>query len=195
LADRSSLSCFASAKRRCYLKAVCTLLLKPSIQTIRQESELFQHCVINLLTDIETFSISATSTGTPQQSSNIAEPIYPAPGDTQSQLKHEIQLLIDECLVLVVGEAANNNAHKQICEQYRLMFEAWLSSSKDSPVLTHFVNRVSRSYKLLIASPNSEAYSNMLELCLDVFFETDRSEPVSRQQQQSVDLDSRKTNL
>lgn len=97
--------------------------------------------------------------------------------------------------MLVVGEAANNNAHKQICEQYRLMFEAWLSSSKDSPVLTHFVNRVSRSYKLLIASPNSEAYSNMLELCLDVFFETDRSEPVSRQQQQSVDLDSRMKNL
>lgn len=35
----------------------------------------------------------------------------------------------------------------------------------------------------------------MLELCLDVFFETDRNEPVSRQQQQSVDLDSRMTNL
>ncbi len=36
LADRNLLSCFSSAKRRCYLKALCQILLKPNEQTVKK---------------------------------------------------------------------------------------------------------------------------------------------------------------
>lgn len=155
LADRNSLSCFSSAKRRCYLKAICHLLLKPTLQTIKTDLDSFQNCIMNLLTDIETFSISATSTNN-QTAVN---------DESNSNLRQEIQLLIDECLALIVSDR-----NKTVSDQYKLMFESWLCSSKDSPILTHFINRISRNYSLLVASNNSESYCNLLELCLEVYF-------------------------
>jgi hypothetical protein len=120
---------------------------------------------MNLLTDIETFSISAASSA-----SNAATSTDGSGGGDSTSLNHEIQLLIDECLVLVVG----GGQQKEVGDKYRVMFESWLESSKDSPILTHFINRISRSYNLLIASSSSETYCQFLELCLDVFFETNR---------------------
>lgn len=90
LADQNLLSCFSSAKRRCYLKAVCQILLKPSADTIDGELDAFQTCIMNLLTDIETFAISSQ----PDEVNN-------------KYLKHEIQLLVDECLVLINGVSWN----------------------------------------------------------------------------------------
>lgn len=158
LAERNSLSCFASAKRRCYLKVVCELLLKPSVQSIKTDLESFQNCIMNLLTDIETFSISAVS-------SNSEEPFI----SNSNNLNHEIQLLIDECLSLL-----SSGKNPQLNELYQSMFESWLSSSKDSPILTHFINRISRNYNLLMFQNNNEKYCNLLELCIEVFFETNR---------------------
>jgi hypothetical protein len=170
LTDRNSISCFSSAKRRCYLKAVCHLLLKPSISTIKLDIESFQNCVINLLTDIETFSISAVSSAAAEDFQNISN----NGNDTINSLniKHEIQLLIDECLTLI-----SYNNDQQVSHIYRSLFESWLSSSKDSPILTHFINRISRNFDMLTAPNTSsfENYCNLLELCLDVFFETNRS--------------------
>ena len=85
LADHNLLSCFSSAKRRCFLRALCTILLKPSAATMSGELDAFQTCVMNLLTDIETFAVAASDS---EQTGN-------------KHLKHEIQLLIDECLVLI----------------------------------------------------------------------------------------------
>jgi len=96
------LSSFSSAKRRLYLKALTEILLKPSAQTIRLEIESFQNCIMNLLTDIETFS-------------------------------------------------------------------------KDSPILIDFINRISKNYSLVTSSNNAEIYCNLLELCVEVFFQTDHS--------------------
>lgn len=118
--------------------------------------------MINLLTDIETFSISAA--GGNQLDDDAAS----------LNLKHEIQLLIDECLVLIVSGAGG--IRQPVYDQYRSMFESWLTSSKDSPVLVHFINRISKNYNLLIAATNSEIYCNLLELCLEVFFESDREQ-------------------
>lgn len=84
IADQNLLSCFSSAKRRCFLKAICQILLKPSYATIQNEIDNFESCIINLLTDIETFSISSQTENT-----------------NNKHLMHEIQLLIDECLVLI----------------------------------------------------------------------------------------------
>lgn len=156
------------------------LLMKPSLQTIRQEADAFKHCIINLLTDIETFSISVGSSnsssafGSETASSATDALIQAISGGGGSSLKHEIQLLIDECLVLIVGAAGS--IRQPVCDQYRGMFESWLASSKDSPILAHFINRISRNYNLLIASSTSESYCHLLELCLEVFFETDREQ-------------------
>jgi hypothetical protein len=79
---------------------------------------------MNLLTDIETFSMSS-----PTSTPTLA-------------LKHEIELLIDECLCLV------NSQNIELADFYQSVFESWLSSSKDSPILLHFVNRLSRNYDL-----------------------------------------------
>lgn len=157
--------------------------MKPSLQTIRQEAEAFKQCVINLLTDIETFSISASSTL--QSSPGMFADLLTS--DTSNSLKHEIQLLIDECLVLIVGAAGS--IRQPVCDQYRGMFESWLASSKDSPILAHFVNRISRNYNLLIATSTSESYCHLLELCLDVFFETDR-EHISARPLDELEFDS-----
>lgn len=121
---------------------------------------------MNLLTDIETFSISAASSASNAATSTDGS----GGGGDSTSLNHEIQLLIDECLVLVVG----GGQQKDVGDKYRVMFESWLESSKGSPILTHFINRISRSYNLLIASSSSETYCQFLELCLDVFFETNR---------------------
>jgi hypothetical protein len=153
LAYRNSLSCFSSAKRRCYLKAICELLLKPTAQTIKADNESFQNCILNLLTDIETFSISASDDPS---------------GD--SNLKHQIQLLIDEFLFLI-----SSNQNKQAAEIYTSMFESWICSSRDSPILLHLINRLSRNYNLLTTSVSNEKYCNLIELCLEVYFETNRS--------------------
>ena len=154
LVDKNSLSCFSSAKRRCYLKALCELLLKPSAQAIKTDFESFQNCIMNLFTDIETFSVTACD-------------------DTNKSLKHEVQLLIDECLCLVISSnsATTNQEATQI---YFKIFESWLSSSKDSPILLHFINRLSKNYNLLTNTYSSEKYCNLLELCMDVYFETNR---------------------
>ncbi|CAF0782953.1 unnamed protein product [Brachionus calyciflorus] len=154
LAERNSLSCFSSAKRRTYLKVICELLLKPSVQVVKTDLESFQNCIMNLLTDIETFSISAVT----ENSINSLN------------LNHEIQLLIDESLCLITqGDTSLN-------EIYQSLFESWLSSSKDSPILTHFINRLSRNYNLLISEKNNEKYCRLLELCIEVFYETSRSD-------------------
>lgn len=159
------------------------LLMKPSLQTIRQEADAFKHCIINLLTDIETFSISVGSSNSSSASaygsggetaSAATDALIQAVSGGGDSLKHEIQLLIDECLVLIVGAAGS--IRQPVCDQYRGMFESWLASSKDSPILAHFVNRISRNYNLLIASSTSESYCHLLELCLEVFFETDREQ-------------------
>ena len=172
LADRNSISCFASAKRRCYLKAVCYLLLKPSINTIKLDIESFQNCIINLLTDIETFSISAVSPVALENYNSTSNNINFNEATNNINVKHEIQLLIDESLILI-----SYNNDQQVTEVYRNLFESWLSSSKDSPILIHFINRISRNFDLLIP-PNTnsfESYCNLLELCIDVYFETNRS--------------------
>ncbi len=148
LADRNLLSCFSSAKRRCYLKAVCQILLKPSFTTINNEQENFQNCIMNLLTDLETFSISSQNDST-----------------SNKFLKHEIKLLIDECIVLVTGQ---DESDVLVTNMYCKMFESWLSSSRDSPILIHFINRFSRSLSEKLSSPDY-----LLELCIQVFFETD----------------------
>jgi hypothetical protein len=171
LADRNSISCFSSAKRRCYLKAVCHLLLKPSINIIKLDIESFQNCIINLLTDIETFSISAVSSVGVDDYHNVCN--NSTLNNTNNlNIKNEIQLLIDECLSLI-----SYNNDQQVTGVYRNLFESWLSSSKDSPILIHFINRISRNFDLLIP-PNSntfEIYCSLLELCLDVYFEMNRS--------------------
>lgn len=151
-ADGNLLSCFSSAKRRCYLKAVCQILLKPSYTTINNELENFQNCIMNLLTDIETFLVSSQN-----------EAI------NNKFIKHEIQLLIDECIVLITNQQGESNS--QITNIYLKMFESWLSSSRDSPILIHFINRLSRNLTDKTSSPHY-----LLELCIQVFFETDRGQ-------------------
>jgi len=146
------LSSFSSAKRRLYLKALTEILLKPSAQTIRLEIESFQNCIMNLLTDIETFSISSDDSN-------------------NKSLRHEIQLLIDELLSLI--SSAGRNTEVSII--YAGMFESWLESSKDSPILIDFINRISKNYSLVTSSNNAEIYCNLLELCVEVFFQTDHS--------------------
>jgi hypothetical protein len=101
---------------------------------------------MNLLTDIETLAMSSP-TATPS-----------------SALKHEIELLIDECLCLV------NSAQTDLADFYQLVFESWLSSSKDSPILIHFVNRLSRNYDLFQLK-QTEKYASLLEICLEVYFD------------------------
>lgn len=148
--------------------------MKPTLQTIRQESEAFKHCIINLLTDIETFSISVVGTNNQPAITDDSSNYNAALSNNNLSLTHEIQLLIDECLVLIVGAAGS--IRQPVCDQYRGMFESWLVSSRDSPILSHFINRISRNYNLLIASSTSESYCHLLELCLDIFFETDREQ-------------------
>ncbi|RNA18051.1 ectopic P granules 5 -like protein [Brachionus plicatilis] len=156
LVERNSLSCFSSAKRRLYLKTMCELLLKPSAQSVKTDIESFQNCIMNLLTDIETFSISAVT----ESINNL-------------NLNHEIQLLVDESLSLITGGDAS------LTEIYQCIFESWLSSSKDSPILTHFINRLSRNYNLLMSEKSSDTYCRLLELCIEVLYESGQ-----------VDLDS-----
>ena len=55
----TALSCFSSPKRRCYLRAMCELLLKPTLQVVKEDGESFQNCILNLLTDIETLAMSS----------------------------------------------------------------------------------------------------------------------------------------
>ena len=146
LAERNMLSCFSSAKRRCYLKAICQILLKPTVQTVTKDIETFQSCIMNLLTDIETFSIYSTTE------------------DTSSKcLKHEIQLLIDECLSLISSEQ-----NPELAKVYLGMFESWLGSSKDSPILVHFINRLSKHV--------TTTSHRLLELCIEVFFQTEHAD-------------------
>jgi hypothetical protein len=165
-------SCFSSAKRRCFLRALCLLLLKPSTDIIQANYESFQNCIMNLLTDIETFSLSA--------STNEAVPGGEA---NKGELKHEIQLLIDEalCLITVDGGQMATNQEPQFI--YSEIIRMWISSSRDSPILLHFINRLSRNYKLLIENDvnnsSSEKYCQFVELCLDVFFETDRQRTIT----------------
>ena len=149
LAEKNSLSCFSSVKRRLYLKTICELLLKPSVQSVKTDIESFQNCVMNLLTDIETFCISAST-----DSSN------------KMNLEHEIQLLIDESLSLIT------RVDTGLAEIYQCIFESWLGSSKDSPILIHFINRLSRNYTLLMSQKNNDKYCRLLEICIGVFFET-----------------------
>jgi hypothetical protein len=146
---RSSLSCFSSAKRRCYLKALCELLLKPSTQTVKTDHDSFQNCILNLLTDIETFSISSD--------------------DEANNLKHQIQLLLDEFLALI-----SSSQNKPVSEIYTDMLEAWISSSRDSPILLHLINRLTRNFSLLTASNSNEKYCGLIELCIEIYFETNR---------------------
>lgn len=105
---------------------------------------------MNLLTDIETFSISSQTDTT-----------------NNKFLKHEIQLLIDEILILITANEQQNDT----TGIYLKMFESWLSSSKDSPLLVHFINRLSRSLADRSSSPHY-----LLELCIQVFFETDHGQ-------------------
>lgn len=151
-ADRSSISCFSSVKRRLYLRALCHVLLNDrhvSAQIFRNQADAFQTCVMNLLTDIETFSMSSASSSASSSS---------------SWLKHEIELLIDECLGLV------STSNLELSDFFQTIFESWLSSSKDSPILINFINRLSRSYDLYHMK-QAEKYSRLLEMCLEVYFE------------------------
>lgn len=140
----NTMSCFSSAKRRCYLRAICEILLKPSLQIVRADSESFRNCVLNLLTDIESFALSC---------------------EDSSVKNHEIKLLIDEALILI-------SANAEAVEVYFVVFEEWLESSKDSPILIHLINRMSQSYNL--AQETNKKFSCLLELCVDVYFQTER---------------------
>jgi hypothetical protein len=168
------MSSFSSAKRRLYLKALSEILLKPTAQTIRLEIESFQNCIMNLLTDIETFAISSSSSSSSSTLSN------------NDSLRYEIQLLIDELLYLISN---NNSRNLEVSLIYAGMFEAWLESSKDSPILIDFINRISKNYTLVTSSNNAETYCSLLELCIEVYFQTDQNLepnwPIQQQQLQN----------
>jgi hypothetical protein len=181
LTERNSLSCFASAKRRAYLRAICEILLKPPAANIKADFDSFQTCIINLLTDIETFAMSAAA-ATVATVASLNNDELKVSDAANNSIRHEIQLLIDECLNLVCSQA--NPAASNI---YMSIFSSWLDSSKDSPILLHFINRISRSYNLLIASGSScERYCFLLELCLEVYFQTDRLNHHSNSQKESI---------
>ncbi len=153
--DHQSISCFSSAKRRIYLRSICNLLLKPQVnqQVLKNCVDQFQNCIMNLLTDIETFSMSSMTSNTSSQ-----------------YLKHEIELLIDECLCLLNSNINSATISLEVIEFYQSVFESWLSSSKDSPILINFINRLSRNYDLFTPK-QTEKYFHLLELCLEVYFE------------------------
>ena len=147
-------SCFASVKRRYYLRALCTVLLKPTAHIIQSDLETFHTCVLNLLTDIETLALSSSSSDV-HAHTGVAD--------------NEIALLVDECLALL-----SSTRNPQASLLYRAMFESWIGSSKDSPILLSLISRLSSHTTLLLAASTSETYFGLLELCLEVFFETSR---------------------
>ena len=55
-------------------------------------------------------------------------------------------LLIDELLCLISN---SNTRNVDVSLIYAGMFEAWLESSKDSPILIDFINRISKNYSLV----------------------------------------------
>lgn len=57
---------------------------------------------------------------------------------------------------------------------YADMLETWLGSSRDSPILLHLVNRLTRSFALLSVTDAAEKYCGLVELCMEVYFETAR---------------------